>query len=203
MTRGNWHRSTAALELSEKEIACLIAPVFPRASIVRCEQTEGGLANTNIRVILCEPERSVRLRVYQRDGSQAAKERSISQLISGKVPCAEVFHYSQTNSVNGLPYMILEWIEGYRLESAVQDLDAQGILAVPTFCSEGPRRAGGWQLFSTGSSPSAALPSLISATFCALRSAQSMDSTLVCMTVTHAPAAFFRVIGDIRAVWLI
>jgi aminoglycoside phosphotransferase (APT) family kinase protein len=76
----------------------------------------GGLANTNVKVLIAGPPHRVLLRLYQRDLAQARKEAALHALVRNRVPTARFLYFSQANMVTGGPYAILEWVEDERLE---------------------------------------------------------------------------------------
>lgn len=120
--RNNWDRATATVDLGQKELEALIYPAFPNAAIEKISLTEGGLANTNIRVkIVADPD-SYLIRVYTSDPQQAEKEFALNKLVERTVPSPHFIHFSKTNSVTGHPYAIMQFVNGQRLESVFSQL---------------------------------------------------------------------------------
>lgn len=101
----------------------MIAPILPRRRVVASFYTQGGLANTNIRLMLSDTQTPLMLRVFTRDPSQAEKEYNIYQRIKGLVPAPQVYFFSPTNQVTGHPYTIMQVVDGDRLETFVDNLD--------------------------------------------------------------------------------
>ncbi|MDZ4832691.1 MAG: aminoglycoside phosphotransferase family protein [Candidatus Melainabacteria bacterium] len=101
----------------------MIEPILPDRKVVASFYTQGGLANTNIRLQLSGTQTPLILRVFTRDPSQAEKECRIYQRINGIVPSPKIYYYSPTNPVSGHPYSILQLVEGDRLETLVEGLD--------------------------------------------------------------------------------
>lgn len=120
--RDGWNRATAVLELTRAELNKLIEPAFPGQEVLEFEHTKGGLANTNIRLRLSGRERCVLLRLFVRDPGQAEKEYRLQALIDGIVPSATAIYFSRDGSIIEHPYMILEWIDGERLETVAFSL---------------------------------------------------------------------------------
>lgn len=122
--RDQWTRADEQLPLSESELELLCSPAFACAKVLNRQNAQGGLANTNIRVHLKEQQNPVLVRIYTRDGTQAEKEFRINKLVRDTVPTPEIFYFSNSNPVNGLPYMIMQWIEAPRLELVWDKLSA-------------------------------------------------------------------------------
>lgn len=121
--RENWSRASQTLEFTTDELTKMIAPILPKRKVVASFYTQGGLANTNIRLKLSDTQTPLLLRVFTRDPSQAEKEYRIYQRIKGLVPAPQVYFYSPTNPVSGHPYSIMQVVEGDRLETLVEGLD--------------------------------------------------------------------------------
>ncbi len=121
--RENWNRATQTLEFTIDELTKMIAPILPERKVVASFYTQGGLANTNIRLQLSGTQTPLILRVFTRDPSQAEKECRIYQRLNGVVPTPTIYYYSPTNPVSGHPYSILQLVEGDRLETLVEGLD--------------------------------------------------------------------------------
>jgi aminoglycoside phosphotransferase (APT) family kinase protein len=122
--RERWVRKADWIDLTDVEIAALLRPAFGEVRVVAAERVSGGLVNTNLRVTLDRPPRRVLLRMFQRDPVQAKKEAAIDRLIAGRVPSARFLYFSPCDPITGLPYAVLEWIDGIRLDHAVRDADA-------------------------------------------------------------------------------
>lgn len=122
--RENWNRATQTLEFTIDELTKMIAPILPERKVVASFYTQGGLANTNIRLKLSGTKTPMILRVYTRDPVQAEKEVRIYHRIAGKVPAPAVYYYSPTNPVSGHPYTLMQLMEGDRLETLVDGLDS-------------------------------------------------------------------------------
>lgn len=125
--RENWNRSTPTLDLSNDELTALIGPAFPGKTVQESELTQGGLANTNIRIKLSGSEHSLLLRLFTRDSQQAEKEYRINKLVERIVPTPQVLHFALDNPVTGHPYLIREWIDGERLEQVAFDVLPEAI----------------------------------------------------------------------------
>ena len=118
--REGWQRGEAALALDKTQIERVIRNAFPAARLRSFAPASGGMANTNIKVLLAAAPHAVLLRLYQRDPAQAPKEAALNALVrQHDVPTARFLHAAAANEVTGGPYAILEWIEGPRLETAL------------------------------------------------------------------------------------
>ncbi len=88
----------------------------------------GGLANTNLRVRLsghAAPPLLVRL--YQRDRAQVGKEVALNRLLRGRVPVPRLHAFAETNPVTGHPYVVMDWVDGERLEAVAPRLDGAAL----------------------------------------------------------------------------
>jgi aminoglycoside phosphotransferase (APT) family kinase protein len=118
--REGWQRGEAALALDRDQVERLIRDAFPAARLRSFEPALGGMANTNIKVLLADPPHAVLLRLYQRDPVEAPKEAALNALVLRHgVPTARFLHAAPANEVTGGPYAIQEWVEGPRLETAL------------------------------------------------------------------------------------
>ncbi len=120
--RENWTRPDQPLTLSNSELELLLQPAFPRTRVLHSQLASGGLANTNIRVMLYDRKAPVMVRIFTRDASQAEKEFRINAAIHGDVPTPEFYHFSKENPVNGQPYVIMQWLDAPRLELVYEKL---------------------------------------------------------------------------------
>jgi aminoglycoside phosphotransferase (APT) family kinase protein len=130
--RENWTRAEEALSLTNNELEILVQPAFPRTRVLHSQLAAGGLANTNIRVMLYDRKTPVMVRIFTRDPSQAQKEFRINSAIDGAVPTPEFFHFSMENPVSGHPYAIMQWLDAPRLETVYPKLSHTELMQVGT-----------------------------------------------------------------------
>jgi aminoglycoside phosphotransferase (APT) family kinase protein len=130
--RENWMRAEEALSLTNNELEILVQPAFPRTRVLHSQLAAGGLANTNIRVMLYDRKTPVMVRIFTRDPSQAQKEFRINSAIDGAVPTPEFFHFSMENPVTGHPYAIMQWLDAPRLETVYPKLSHTELMQVGT-----------------------------------------------------------------------
>ncbi len=130
--RERWQRSVPVISPDETEITALVRTALPAARVTGFAHAEGGLANTNIRVDLADAPGRVLLRLYQRDASQAGKEKAIAERVGHAVPIPRFLHLGETTS--GVTFAVLEWIEGAPLSSALEHAgrDATSALGIKT-----------------------------------------------------------------------
>lgn len=91
--------------------------------------------NTNLRITLAEPPGAVLLRLFQRGPPEtrrdiAFREAALDRLVHTRVPTARFLHVAPDNPINGVPYAVLRWIEGIRLDHAAPGTDAETGTAV-------------------------------------------------------------------------
>ena len=118
--RLGWTRSVPVLAPSADEVQAMVRAGLPDARVTGFCNVEGGFANTNIRVDL-EKGRAL-LRLYQRDAAQAPKEAAIARTIASTVPVARTLHIGRFEKFH---FALVEWIEGPRLEIAIQTMTPQ------------------------------------------------------------------------------
>ncbi|MGL4964715.1 MAG: phosphotransferase family protein [Inquilinus sp.] len=95
--------------------------------MLQVTELSGGLANTNLRLDL-DGHPAVVLRLFQRDPAQAAKERAIHALAGERgVPVPRLLGGGD-DPATGLPFALLEWIDGQRLDDAARGLDDAAVL---------------------------------------------------------------------------
>lgn len=120
--RESWSRPYPAVVLSPDAASALVRFLPGRPLVLRVTELSGGLANTNLRLDL-DGHPPVVLRLFQRDPAQAAKERAIHALAADRGLPAPGLLGSGDDPATGLPFALLEWIEGQRLDETVRDLD--------------------------------------------------------------------------------
>jgi aminoglycoside phosphotransferase (APT) family kinase protein len=121
--RQRWTRPVPALTPLPDAVAQMVRAGLPDARVTGFAALDGGLANTNLRVEL-ESGR-VLLRLYQRDPSQARKEAALARRLDGIVPVPRVLHLG---AHDGQTFALLYWMEGERLELALDDAAAHETL---------------------------------------------------------------------------
>lgn len=127
--RERWTRFTPVVALDRGKAQALVAPVVPGAQVLRVEMLSGGLANSNYRAVL-EDGRSLRLRLYQRDPRQAPKEAALARFVKDRVPVPQYLYLGDENNPAGVPYAVIEWIEGARLDALAEALDDTSLAQV-------------------------------------------------------------------------
>jgi aminoglycoside phosphotransferase (APT) family kinase protein len=120
--RDGWNRATALIELSKEEVQALLHPFSPDIEVISVEHTVGGLANTNLKIQISGDEEPLLLRFCIRDPSSVEREYRLLELVAGSVPTPRVHHFSKDNPINGHPYILMQWVEGKRLETVVDNL---------------------------------------------------------------------------------
>ena len=109
--RDSWRRDPP-LSFPIETLDRLIQPAAPGRRVIEAVPTEGGLANTNIRLQL-DDGASLLLRIPTRDPGGWAREAALHRAMAGIAPR---LLYASAQSAIGRPVLILDWIEGARLE---------------------------------------------------------------------------------------
>ncbi|MBW4603881.1 MAG: aminoglycoside phosphotransferase family protein [Calothrix sp. FI2-JRJ7] len=125
--RQSWDRSTPWLNLDIDSLTELIQPVFKGCRVISAHATQGGLANTNYRLELSNVTSPILLRIFSRKNGTARKEFAINQLVKSCVRVPEYFYFADSNSITGHPYALMEWIDGYMLDSVIQSANIEDI----------------------------------------------------------------------------
>ncbi len=125
--REGWNRATALIELSNNEVEVLLHPFLPDIKVTAVEPTSGGLANTNLKICIAGDEEPLLMRFCIRDPGSVGKEFRLLELVGATVPVPHLCHFSKDNPINGHPYILMQWVEGKRLETVVDVLNATEI----------------------------------------------------------------------------
>lgn len=120
--RESWSRPYPAVVLSPEAATALARSLPGRSTVLRVAELSGGLANTNLRLDL-DGHPPVVLRLFQRDPAQAAKEQAIHALASERGLPAPRLLGSGEDPATELPFALLEWIDGQRLDEVARGLD--------------------------------------------------------------------------------
>lgn len=125
--RNKWNRASPVFDFKRNQLNQLIAPAFSKSSVVDWQQTEGGLANTNIRLRLTDRQQPILLRLFVRDPKQSAKEWNINNLVRHSVPSPEFIYFAAENPFTAHPYILMEWIDALPMDNLILDLPAKDV----------------------------------------------------------------------------
>ncbi len=120
--RTDWERGTEVLSLSPEQATLLLQPALPGRRVLGVRPTEGGRANTNL-CLQMEGGGRCLLRLFVRDPPSGAKEAAILRRLAGRLPLPGLLYFAADNPVTGHPYVVLEWIDGPRLEQVLATCD--------------------------------------------------------------------------------
>ncbi len=122
--RQGWGRGSATLEVAPEALAGLAAELFDGAAVTGSAMLSGGLANTNIRLDLARPPGRVVLRLAQRDPGAIEREAALLRLAAERgIPVAPLLHAEASDMRLGAPFLVLGFVEGVMLETALSDAD--------------------------------------------------------------------------------
>jgi aminoglycoside phosphotransferase (APT) family kinase protein len=119
--RQTWERQSATLELTRAEVAALATSAYPGRPLLHHQVISGGLSNTNIRLTFADHPAPVLLRIYVRDPAQAAKEWALLGRLAPVVPVPHVHYTALAGNLLPYPYALMDWIEGERLETVLEE----------------------------------------------------------------------------------
>jgi len=108
--RDDWDQ--VEFNLAPNAVQTLVGRAVPGCRVRGVERLSQGWANANYRVDLESPHRTVRLRLVLRDPATVSRESSIRKLLGGEVPIPHILHSEPDNPENGLPFVVLDWMEG-------------------------------------------------------------------------------------------
>ena len=120
--REGWNRATAAMELSTEDVENVLRPVLPNVKVVEVTPTSGGLANTNLKIRVAGDEQALLLRFFVRDPGAVGKEFRLLNLVKERAATPVCRHFAVDNPVTGHPYILMQWVDGERLERVVCSL---------------------------------------------------------------------------------
>lgn len=128
--RESWERSTPWLNLNIDSLTELIQPVIKGCRVISAQATQGGLANTNYRLELSNVANPILLRIFSCKSGAARKEFAINKLVKTRVRVPEYLYFADSNSITGHPYALMEWIDGYTLDSVIQSANVEDIAKI-------------------------------------------------------------------------
>ncbi len=135
--RSRWRRLDEQIALSSTQLTAIIQPAFPGQAVVASQPTQGGQANTNIRLELSQHPEPILLRLYTREAEtsyeiprSATKEAALHGLLATKLPVPHVLFTADQNPVTGHPYMLREWVPGERLEVVAHALCSEDLVGL-------------------------------------------------------------------------
>lgn len=114
--RERWTRGTPSLSFTDAELSALLAPVGVMTSQ---EPATGGLANTNLRVVV--DGAPLHVRFWVRDPAAAAKELALHALVADRVPVPRLLYAAPDNPISGHPFAVMTWVDAPRLETTPPD----------------------------------------------------------------------------------
>jgi len=168
--KSHWQRGAEFLVLDFRTLNALIQPAFPGRQVEDARPVEGGLSNTNYRLMISGRESPVRLRIFVTRPESAPLEAVLGGRVRHRVPVPLFLYYAVSNPFTGHPYAILEWLEGIALD----DL---------------PAMAGRHEVVEVGRQVGAVLAEIGSFKF---RSAGFLDDELEVSKPMHLDGAVFR-----------
>ncbi|MFI5455221.1 MAG: phosphotransferase family protein [Isosphaerales bacterium] len=112
----HWQRGAEFLVLDIRALNALIQPAFPGRQVEDARPVDGGLSNTNYRLMISGRESPVRLRIFVTRPESSRLEVVLGGRVRSRVPVPHFLHYAVTNPFTGHPYAILEWLEGIALD---------------------------------------------------------------------------------------
>jgi aminoglycoside phosphotransferase (APT) family kinase protein len=114
--KSHWQRGAEFLALDIGILNSMIQPAFPGRQVEDAQPVEGGLSNTNYRLIISGRESPVRLRIFVTRPESSRLEVVLGGRVRPRVPVPLFLYYAVSNPFTGHPYAILEWLEGIALD---------------------------------------------------------------------------------------
>lgn len=126
--RQGWGRGSATLQVPPAALGALAAELFDGAAVTAAETLSGGLANTNMRLDLDRAPGRVVLRLAQRDPAALGREAALLRLAASRgIPAAPLLHVETDATRLGAPFLVLGFVDGVMLESALAGADESTI----------------------------------------------------------------------------
>lgn len=132
-----WER-TPRVRLQPGELAHLVEPAFPGASIADQTVLAAGLANTNVRFRLRGHEATYVLRLHTRDPRAAARERDVMSYLAANpapsIPVPPLLFSDPTPERGEHPYSIWCFVKGTLLQDLFGTLSAPELVDIAGAC---------------------------------------------------------------------
>jgi aminoglycoside phosphotransferase (APT) family kinase protein len=112
----NWQRGAEFLVLDTTTLNALIEPAFPGRKVEDARPVDGGLSNTNYRLLISGRDSPVRLRIFVTRPESAALEAALCAYVRPRVPVPLLLYHALANPFTGHPYAVMEWLEGIALD---------------------------------------------------------------------------------------
>jgi len=125
--RERWRGPESGVALGLADLTALVQPAFPGQQVVDAHVAEGGLSNTSIRLQLSGRSPPLLMRLYRGGPSQLRKEHALNRLTWAHVPVPRFLHASESNPSTGHAYVLMDWIDGERLETVAPALDGPNL----------------------------------------------------------------------------
>ncbi len=126
----HWQRGAEFLLLDIRTLYALVQPAFPGRQVEDARPVEGGLSNTNYRLIISGRESPVRLRIFVTRPESSRLEAVLGGRVRPRVPVPLFLYYAVSNPFTGHPYAILEWLEGIALDDLPAMASRQEVVEV-------------------------------------------------------------------------
>jgi aminoglycoside phosphotransferase (APT) family kinase protein len=148
--KSHWERGAQFLALELDTLTALIEPAFPGRRVEDARPAEGGLSNTNYRLMLSGRTAPVSIRLYVTRPQSARVELAVSRYVRHRIPVPEVLFFAESNPFTGHPYAVLEWLDGIMLDALPTAHGPQAVLEIAPQLGELLAVIGSFQFSTAG-----------------------------------------------------
>lgn len=118
--REGWERTHAPLTPRRSTLETLAAEIFPGAKLLGVEAVKSGLVNDNFRLTFDGRPQAALLRYWRRGLDEASKEVALLRRLAPRALAPQVLFAGPADPDFGLPFGLLQWIGGERLNEAAR-----------------------------------------------------------------------------------
>lgn len=118
--KSGWEKVEEYLLLDEDVLQGILNDAFPNEEIEYYDIVSGGCANFNVKINRLNDSEPLLLRIYNNGKSSNAKERNISKLIEGIIPCP---NFKYIGNFDGKDYAVVECVNGQTLRDVILKSD--------------------------------------------------------------------------------
>ena len=138
MEEDGWERVANRVTVAPEQVQSMLRPVYGERGIDAFDMLDGGLANTNLKVILSGATEPVLLRIYVKDPASSAREAAVLKLIRSTLRGAEslALHVPDVLFVGKLEepvpyhYSIMTWCAGTQLSATIDQLAKNEVASI-------------------------------------------------------------------------
>ncbi len=113
----NWEKTPN--QIDEVTITSMFKQVFPGKDLTSYQIISDGCANLNFKIMVCNQDDPLILRVYIRDQTSAYKEQKLAKLIKQKIPIPQTYFLGE---FAGYTFAITEYMRGITMRELLLNM---------------------------------------------------------------------------------